>query len=411
MKRLSLRKVFLYGLGLLGLAGLVYAFMPEPAAVDLAVVSRGRLRVTVDQDGRTRIKDRYVVSAPLLGQLSRVELKPGAAVEGGKTVLALIEPCDPALLDTRARAEAEARVRVARSNREQAEARLEHARVAQGLARSDLERARRLSRTASREELDNAEHKERMAGEEYRGAQFALRVSDYEIELAEAAFLRTKPRSPGEPTPDRLALRAPVSGRVLRVHQESAATVPAGTKLLEIGDPGELEVEIDVLSQNAVKVRPGAKVFLEHWGGEEPLEARVRLIEPSAFLKVSALGVEEQRVWVIADLTSTPEKQRVLGDGYRVEARIVVWEKDDVLKVSAGALFRQGDSWGVYVIEQGRAVLHTVQVGQGNGLEVEVLDGLSEGEQVIIHPSDRIKPGAKAKPRAGSEGASPAARP
>jgi HlyD family secretion protein len=387
------------GLLLAGLLG--YAFWPRPAEADLAAVVRGPLRVTVDEDGKTRIKDRYVVSAPLSGRLLRVTLHPGDRVAAGKTLLAAIEPCDPALLDERARAEAEARVKAAEATRKQAGPKLDRARAAHDYTARELHRGRNLIGTGgiSTETYSDLQNKERQAQEDWKAAQFALQIADYELDLARAALTRTKPRSPGDVESWRFDLLAPVNGQVLRVFQESSAVVTPGHRLLEVGDPSDLEVEVDVLSSDAVQVIPGAAVFLEHWGGDAPLNGRVRLVEPSGFLKVSALGVEEQRVNVIIDFTDPPEKYVRLGDAYRVEARIVVWSADDVVKVPAGALFRQGEDWMVYAVEDGVVRLRRVEVGRSNGLETEVRSGLAEGERVVLHPGDKVQAGARVAAR------------
>ena len=206
---------------------------------------------------------------------------------------------------------------------------------------------------------------------------------------SEAVAARGTPGAPPAP----LVITAPVSGRLLRVFQESSRVVPAGFPLLEVGDPTDLEVRIEVLSRDGVAVRPGARVILEQWGGPEPLAARVRLVEPSAFTKISALGVEEQRVYVIADLTDPPERRPTLGDSYRVEARIVVWEGPAVLQVPAGALFRRQGATQAYVVADGRARLRTITAGRSNGLRTEVVDGLREGERVIVYPGDQVAEG------------------
>jgi HlyD family secretion protein len=366
-------------LGVLGL--IIYAFLPARVDVDTARVERGPLLVTVDREGKTRVRERYVVSAPLAGRIQRIELHPGDRVEESKTVVAVIEPGDPSLLDPRARAEAEARVRAAEEADKLAKTNLNQ-------AHSEAERARRLGvgRSISQEELDRAEHKERTA-------TFALRIADYELELARAAFQRTQPRSPGENGSTRLEIRSPISGCVLEVYQESSRTIPVGTELLKVGNTTDLECVIDVLSTDAVKIRRGAKVYLEHWGGDQPLLGRVRLVEPGAFMKVSALGVEEQRVNVLVDFTEPRAKWETLGDGYRVEARIVVWESDNVFKAPAGAFFRHSNAWTAFRTVNGRARLTTVSLGRTNGLETQVLEGLEEGDAVILHPSDRIKDG------------------
>lgn len=382
-------------------AGLVYAFLPRAVPVDVVKVARGPLQVTVNEDGKTRIKERYVVSTPLGGRLLRVELHPGDAVQAGKTLLTAIEPTEPELLDPRTRAQAEARVKATETTRQQAEPLLARARTAWEFARTELQRAMRLyeENTLSHQELDQAEQKERTTAEELKAAQFALQIADYELEQARAALLRTQPGAARDSDSWRFPILSPISGRVLRVFQESASVVPAGARLLELGDPADLEVEVDVLSADAVKIKPGARVLLEHWGGNAPLLGRVRLVEPSGFLKISALGVEEQRVNVIVDLVDSVEKRPALGDGFRVEARIEIWQSADVLKAPVGALFREGDDWTVFAVAGGRAKLQRMRLGQFNDLEAEVIDGLAPGTQVIVHPSDRVRDGIRVKSR------------
>lgn len=387
--------------GLIAGGLLAYSFWPRPIEVDVAQASRGSLRVTVDEDGKTRIKERYIVSAPLAGQLQRIALRAGDPVIASKTLLAVIEPGDPGLLDDRSRAQAEARVKAAEAARKQAASRLDRARVAHDLSVRELLRTRQMAvgRETTYQDLESAEHKERMAQEDMKTAQFAIQIADFELDLARAALKRSQPRSPGDIDSWRFEIQAPISGRVLRVFQESSAIVTPGQQLLEVGDPGDLEVEVDVLSSDAVKIAPGAKVLLEHWGGEKPLIGQVRLVEPSGFMKRSALGVEEQRVNVIIDLVDPPEKRRRLGDAYRVEARIVIWSADNVLKVPSGCLFRRGDDWAVFTIADGSAQLRRVVAGRSNALETEITSGLEAGAVVILHPGDKIQPGISVVPR------------
>lgn len=404
MGRISLKKIWPVAVGLAVVGAIVYAFLPAPADVDVATVTRGLLRVTVDHEGKTRIKEKYVVSAPLAGRLLRVDIHPGDAVTARKTVLTAIEPADPALLDPRARAEADARVKAAEARQKQALARVERDKQAHELASHEYERAKALlaTRAMSQEDYDRAEHRERVAHEELRVAQFLVLIADFELEQARAALLRTQPRDGTSPDAWRFEILSPIDGKVLRVFQESATIVTPGTRLLEVGDPADLECEIDVLSTDAVKIVPGATVLLEQWGGEQPLLARVRVVEPAGFMKLSALGVEEQRVWVIADFIDPPARRKTLGDGYRVEARIVVWERENVLKAPAGALFRHAEGWAVFLAVNGRARLQPVRVGKNNGLEAEVLEGLQVGDAVILHPGDRIKDGTGIVPRTSS---------
>lgn len=397
----TLQRMLLLGVLFVLAAALVYAFLPRAVPVDVATVTRGPLQVTVNDDGRTRIRERYVVSAPLAGRLRRVELHAGDTVEHGKTLLATLEPTDPELLDPRARAQAEARVKAAETTRKHAEPLLERARTAGEFARTELDRAKNLfaEKTLSHQELDSAEQKERTAAEEFKAAQFSLQIADYELEQARAALLRTHPGGSASPDNWQFPIVSPIDGRVLRVFQESSGVVPAGARLLELGDPAELEVEIDVLSTDAVRIKRGTKVFLEHWGGDTPLLGRVRVVEPSGFLKISALGVEEQRVNVIVDFTDPPAKRSTLGDAFRVEARIVIWEGTDVLKLPVGALFREGDDWAVFVVERGRARLQRVRIRQRNDLEAELVEGVTAGATVIVHPSDRVLDGAAVQQR------------
>lgn len=396
--KLSRSRIWLLLFAVLVVGVLVYAFLPKPVPVETASASRGPLEVTVDENGKTRIKERYIVSAPLSGRMRRIELHPGDAVKAGKTLLTVIDPTDPALLDVRAKAEAEARVKATAAAVKQARSKADGARQTEEMMRHIYDRAVRLLpvKSISREEYDVAEHRYIVAKEELRVAEFGVEIAAFEAELSKAALLRTQP---GATDNSGLEIRAPIDGAVLRVFQESAAALSSGARILEVGDPSDLEVEVDVLSTEAVKIRPGARARLEHWGGTAPLQARVRLVEPAGFLKVSALGVEEQRVYVILDLLDPLDKRKTLGDAYRVEARIVIWEGADVLKVPAGALFRHKDSWAVFTIDNGRARLRLVRAGHSNGLETEIVDGLREGEPVIVHPSDTIRDGSSVVPR------------
>lgn len=380
------------------LAGLAYAFWPRPVQVELARIERGPLRVYVEEDGMTRIKEKYAVSAPLAGRLARVILKAGDAVTAGETILAAIDPSDPSLLDPRARAEAQARIRAAEAALERAQAELTRSGAALELAQTELARVRAAfgRSAATKRELDEAATLATVREQESRATAFALEIGRFELEQAKAALLwGDSDQGPdGTDSGDwRFEIRAPVSGRVLRVFQESAAVVQAGTPLMEIGDPSNLEIVVDVLSRDAVAIRPGAAVIMEHWGGEKPLNGRVRLVEPAAFTKISALGVEEQRVNVVIDLIEAPDAPGVLGDGYRVEANVLVWEADDVLVAPSGALFRQADRWAVFAVEDDRAVIRPVEIGRRSGASAQIREGLQEGAMVIVYPSDRVQEG------------------
>jgi len=385
-----LRRILLVA-GALAVVGLiVVAFLPKPVPVELAAVIGGPMRVTVDEEGKTRVKERYLVSAPLVGRLRRIELHAGDPVKAGKTVLASIEPADPALLDARARGETEARVRAAEASRRRAAAELAQARVVEQQAQKELARARGLAARHDIPEkaLERAELDAQTAVQAVAAAESAVQIADYELEIARAALVHTH-----EGGGRSLVLRSPIDGAVLRVVQESAGLVSAGTPLLEVADPSNLEIVVDLLSADAVQVKAGFKVIIENWGGEKPLRGRVRRVEPSGFTKVSALGIEEQRVNVIIDFLDPREAWASLGDGYRVETRTIIWEKDHALKAPASAVFPQGEGWAVFVASGGRAVLRPVQIGRRNGLEAEVLDGLVANEMVIVHPSDKVAEG------------------
>jgi HlyD family secretion protein len=396
-----IRRTVMIVLAVAVVGAVAIALRPGPVPVDLAAVARGPLLVTVDEDGETRVRERYVVSAPLAGRLRRVDLEAADAVEAGSTILAVIDPTDPALLDDRAQAESEARVRAAQSAIGHAQATLEAARGRLDLAENELARVREAhDRGATTEvEVDRVETAMRTASEDHRAAGFAVEVARFELEQAEAALLLTRDMAGGGDQGRQLEIRAPISGRVLRVHQESDAVVAPGTPLLEVGDPDELEIVVDVLSTDAVRVVPGARVIIEHWGGDRAIEAAVRVVEPSAFMKVSALGVEEQRVNVIADFVSPRAERAGLGDRYRVEARIVVWSGDGVLLVPTSALFRAENGWAAFVAEGGRARQRRVEVGHFGAAVAEVVSGLSAGDEVVVHPSDRIADGVRVEPR------------
>jgi HlyD family secretion protein len=380
-------------------AALVYAFLPRPVEVDVASVDRGPLEVTVLEDGKTRIKDRYVVASPLAGKLERIRLRSGDAVTADKDLIAVIVPSDPDLLDPRARAQAEAKVHAAEALKNQVEAQLQRARVNHEYAKVNLERANSgfAAKTISHQELDDAEQKELSAGNALREAEFAVQVTAFELEQARAVLLRAGSDTGAKEW--RHEIQSPITGKVLRVFQESSTIVTPGTKLIELGDPSDLEIEADVLSTDGVQIEPGARVSIEHWGGPQSLRGRVRLVEPSGFTKVSALGVEEQRVNVIIDFADKPADRATLGDAFRVEARIVIWENPNVLRVPAGALFRSDGKWAVFVIDNNRAVLRLLSIGRSNDDYAEVLEGLRESDRVVIYPTDRVQDGVKVKPR------------
>jgi len=398
------KRIVLWGsVGLLLVAGLVWAFLPRPVPVDLAVASRGRLTVTIDEEGVTRVRDVYVLSAPVTGRTRRIDLEVGDRVVAGETVAAAIEPIDPELLDVRTEREARAAVQAAEAARERAAAELERAEAELAYARADLRRQQRLmdEGVTSERELDTAQRQYRTARAAVGTARAALQEAAFELDRARARLVSPgdtaegDTRGVGGDDPASIPVRPPVTGRVLRVLHESAGVVQAGTPLLEIGDPAELEIVVDLLSADAVKVEAGDPVIVEEWGGDGVLRGRVRRVEPYGFTEVSALGIEEQRVNVVVDLVDPREEWQRLGHGYRVEARIVVWERDDVLKIPLSALFRRGDAWAVFAVEEGLARLRPVERGRHTGLEVEIRSGLGEGDLVVRYPSNQVSDGVR----------------
>jgi len=385
-----------------GLAGavaaglLVFAFAPRPIEVEAATVTHGPFRKTVDEDGRTRVRDRYVVAAPVPGRLLRVELKPGAPIARG-ALLARLVPTPPAPLDARTEIEDRERAGSADASQLRAKANGERARVALEQARAEEARAAQLASQGftSRQALDNAQREVELKSKELAAAQFDEDAAAHQLAMARAALARYR-QDPGGKTDGAVwEIRSPVAGRVLRVIQESEAPINAGASIVEVGDPRELEIVVDVLTADAGGIVPGAPVELDHGGGAPVVAGRVRLVEPSAFTKVSALGVEEQRVNVVIDFAAPPSAWGNIGDGHRVDARITVETRADAVLVPSGALFRHGDGWAVFAVADGRARLRPVEIGPRNGRAAVVLKGLAAAEQVIVYPSDAVRDGAR----------------
>lgn len=382
---------------LLLLALIVWGLWPKPVVIETGIVARSPLTVRVSEEGKTRVRNRYVVAAPVAGNMRRVPLKPGDSVEAGKTVLTHIEPVVAPLLDPRARLQAEAVVSMHEAARKQAAESLAALRAALKLATAERERVRSVKRdgTLSDSDRDRAEGEAAIKAAEVRAAEFSLQVIDYELAQARAVLER-----PAVTTAANLVeVKSPVSGRLLHVMQESETVVTPGMAILEIGDPADIEIEAEILSRDAVSIRSGDPVEIEQWGGEEPLKGRVRRVEPAAFTKISALGVEEQRVIVLSDLIDPPEAAAALGDRYRVEVRVAVWHSDDVLVIPAGALFREGNEWKTFIYQNGRARLTTVEAGRSDGRLTEVLSGLKAGDRVLLHPPDTIRDGSSVRER------------
>jgi len=378
-------------------AGLVYAFWPRPVAVDLGAVTAGPLSVTIDEEGETRVKDVYVVSAPLAGRLLRIEQDVGDPVAAAKTLVATIRPQQPTLLDVRSEREAEAAVKAAEAGLELAVAERERARAELRFSENDLERAQRLAERGNiaARALDQARLNVKTRQAAVAAADATVQVRRFELETVRAQLITPGSAAQGDEARCCVELRAPIDGRILKIMRESESVVAAGEPLVEIGDPARLEIVADLLSSDAVRVDDGDPVMIEEWGGGAILNGTVRRVEPSGFTKVSALGIEEQRVNVIIDFTDPHEAWRRLGHGYRVEVRIVVWHADKVLRVPIGALFRDGADWAVFVAENGRAALRHVTLGERNSESAELRDGLADGARVVLHPSDRIADGTR----------------
>lgn len=369
-----------YAGGLLLIALIVAGLWPKRIPVETVSATRGTLRAVVSEEGKTRVTQKYTIAAPVAGQLRRIPYKAGEPVIAGQTVVAVIDATAPSLLNPRERSQAEAR-------RDNAAANLQKAQAAHAYASNELRRYTKMrdDKVSTPQDFDAAQWRNDSAVKDVAAAASALRQA--EAELAEFA--------PGADTRPPTEIKAPVSGRVLKVLESSARDVSIGAPLVEIGDPADLEVVVDVLSRDGAAIAPGAKMSLEQWGGATPIEARVRLVEPAAFTKVSALGVEEQRVNVIADILTPVAQRPGLGDSFRVEARITVWEADNVVKVPTGALFRQGDKWAAFVVREGRAHVSTVEAGRASETEIQILGGLNEGDELILFPGDRVHEGQR----------------
>lgn len=386
MKRLPRRLVLLAALLAAG-ASAFLVLRPRPVAVETALSVRGPLSVSIDEEGETRIHHRYTVAAPVAGRVRRLELHPGDAVTAGQVIAEL----DPLPLDRRSREQAEARVAAAEASRREADALVRRARAASDQARRTLARSERLAaeKVIAAEAIEADRTALRTAESDVEAVRFRARAAAFDVTNARAALLDAEGRDGGA-----IPALSPIDGRVLRVCEDCEKVVPAGTALVELGNLAELEVVVDVLSSDALAIRPGTPMLLDLGTGGAALRARVRSVEPSGFTKVSPLGVEEQRVNVIGELLEPPG---TLGDRFRVEARMVVWEGAAILKIPSGALVREGRGWSVFVVEDGRARRRAVEVGHRNADEAEILGGLKEGERVIVYPGDSVVEGGRVR--------------
>ncbi len=374
--------------GIVGL--LAYAFMPEPVAVDVVRVARGGLTQSIDEEGRAVVRERFVVSAPISGAVARVSVESGDRVAKG-AVLAAVQP---APVDARTRTQLVARVGTATAALQQAEAAEGAARASYEFARAEHERSVELGKSGalSRGEVELAFSRRAAAEGQWGSSKAAVTAATHALQEARAALLGS---SEGPNRSSAVLVRAPLAATVLRVLQESERVVISGTPLVELGDPALLEVVVDLLSSDAVRVPDAARVVIDQWGGGDPLHGRVRLIEPAGFTKISALGVEEQRVNVHIDLEDPAECWKRLGDAYALDVHIVVAERAETLTLPAGALFRSGDAWAAFVVESNRVRVRAVDVGLRAGYQVEILKGLNEGEEVVLHPSEAVVEGVR----------------
>ncbi len=391
------KKLFSVLIALILLGLLVAALMPSPVPVSVSTAERGYFAEFVEDEGRARLRDPHTVSAPISGFLRRVVLEPGDEVAAGEVVFELEALPSPAL-DPRTREQAREAVSAASARLELAEAEVEIKRTQRQIAETEFQRNMELheQQFISTETMERSRGQRDAARAGERAARHAVEVARFELESARATLaVADGERAPAaQPS---LGVRAPIAGTVLNRYRCCEGPIAAGERVLELGDLSTLEVQIDLLSMDAVRVRPGMQVVLERWGGGTPLDGQVRRVEPRGFQRVSALGVEEQRVPVLVEILSPREAWRALGDGYRVEGRFILWEADDVLQIPTSALFREDDRWNVFVVGNGRASLRPVDIGRRSGLQTQIRDGLEPGEQVITHPADRIRDGSRVR--------------
>ena len=395
-----MKKKIWIGIGVaMTLALLAWAFMPQPLEVEVASVSQGRFERAVQEDGKTRLRERYVVSTPLTGRITRLHLNQGDPVAANASV-ATLWPLNPTLLDERARAEQGARIGAVEASVARARANVERALASLEQARVELRRNEALARQGfiSPNQNETGQLSVRLREKELESARQEENAARHELELARIALKQFSDAGPDRQQRP-YEIKAPVAGKVLKLLLQSEGMVLAGTPLLELGDPAQLEVVADILTEDAAQITPGTAVQLSNWGGADVLEGRVRLIEPGAFTKVSALGVEEQRVNVVIDFTSPAEKWRSLGDGFKVDVRILVQVVDKAVKLPVSALFPLGARWGLFVMEQGRARRREIDVAARNGVEAWVGSGLASGTQVIVYPDSKLQDGDRIKER------------
>ncbi len=402
VKRYSRNVLTLVAAGLI-LGALALAFRPVAVLVDLGALRRGAMTVTIDEEGRTRVHDAYTVSTPVAGRLLRIDVEPGDPVVAGETIVARMLPTNPAVLDARTREQARATAAAARAALRLADADLLRAQAERELVVSDLQRTNALAARGivSRAALERAEQKTRAATAAMDTADAAVAMRQAELINAEAQMIGFDDPGlaagigNGTTRSDEIILRAPASGYILRVLERSETTLPVGAPVVEIGDiENDLEVEVKLLSRDAVRVRVGNRVIIDNWGGEN-----VSRVDPWGYSQVSALGVEEQRVNTVIQFTGDSAERQSLGHGFRVRTRIVIWDSDEALIVPSNALFRDGTGWAVFVLNDDRAVLTPVTIGHNNGQDAEVLSGLSLQDQVVLYPASGLADGNLIAPR------------
>lgn len=397
MNHVLRRRVFIISIVLIVVVLLVYGFLPKTRDVDLVSVTRGPLQITIEEEGRTRLKDRFTISAPTAGYLRRINVRVGDAVKKGQIVVVL-EPLQSQALDPRSRATAETAIT---STEASLKAAIEREKVAAADAAYLEQRRERLKvlydkGSISKDQFDQINSEARKARALQLSAAAEVNFAKSERERAKVSLGNfSSVRESG----NAVKVIAPVNGAVFRVYRESEGAVNIGEPLMDLGDSRDLEVRVEVLSSDAVKIKKGTHVLFKRWGNDEPLTGKVRLIEPAGFTKISSLGVEEQRVLVLADITSSPEQWNVLGDGFRMEAHFIIWEEENILQIPASALFRSGKDWAVFAAESGRARKRVIEIGQRNGLAAQIVSGLKENEKVIAYPDDTISEGTKIKQR------------
>jgi len=391
------RKLWITGVILVVVLAILYGFLPKTQEVDLVRLTQDPLQVTIEEEGRTRLRERFLISAPTAGYLRRIEAKVGDPARKGQ-IVAVLEPLRSQALDPRSRAAAEAVVSAAEASLTAA---MEKERATTADADYTEKRLARISKlyaggAVAKDQFDLTESEAKKARAVQLSARAAVDVARSELERAKSTLRNF---TAVKRTVEDVEIASPVNGAVFKIYRESEGAVQTGEPLIEIGDVRDLEVRVEVLSSDAVRIKPGMTVLFKRWGRDEPLTGRVRRVEPAGFTKLSSLGVEEQRVLVIADITTPPEKWRALGDGYRLEAHFVVWEGRDILQVPTSALFRSGKDWSVFIEEQGKARLRKVEIGQRTGLTAQIVSGLKENETVVAYPDDAISEGTKIRQR------------